>query len=95
MTAILVRFEWHDDGPRSGTGALIYRPILAAQRPIRATRSIRDIIRVWGVLNGYRPKGQTRWSKALVRAGADARAAIAAVLVVPAGDLVTREHDKH
>ena len=31
--------------------------------------AIRDIIRVWGVLNGYRPIGQTSWSKALVRHG--------------------------
>jgi hypothetical protein len=46
--------------------------------------AIRDIIRVWGVLNGYRPQGQTRWSRALVRHGADARAALAAVLRVPA-----------
>src|SRR5207253_6965054 len=38
MTAILVGFEWHDDDPRSGTGSQIYRPFLAAQRPIRATR---------------------------------------------------------
>jgi hypothetical protein len=46
--------------------------------------AIRDIIRVWGVLNGYRPKGQRSWSRALVRHGSDARAAIAAVLGVPA-----------
>ena len=32
--------------------------------------AIRDIIRVWGVLNSYRPIGQTRWSRALVRYGA-------------------------
>src|SRR5207302_9560967 len=38
MTAILVGFEWHGGGPGSGTGPLIYRPILA-ERPIRATRS--------------------------------------------------------
>jgi len=43
-----------------------------------------SIIRVWGVLNTYRPKGQKSWSKALVRHGADAREAIAAVLEVPA-----------
>jgi hypothetical protein len=29
----------------------------------------RDILRVWGVLNGYRPPGQTRWSKALCGMG--------------------------
>jgi hypothetical protein len=57
--------------------------------------AIRDIIRVWGVLNSYRPQSQRRWSKALVRHGADASQAIAAVLGVPAGDLVTRDHEKH
>ena len=41
-------------------------------------------IRVWGVLNTYRPPRQTRWSKALVRHGADPRTALAAVLGVPA-----------
>jgi hypothetical protein len=30
MTAVLVGFEWHGGGPGSGTGPLIYRPILAA-----------------------------------------------------------------
>jgi hypothetical protein len=40
----------------------------------------RDIIRVWGLLHEYRPPGQTSWSKALVRHGADPRAALAAVL---------------
>jgi hypothetical protein len=30
-----------------------------------------SIIRLWGVLNSYRPPGQTRWSRALVRHGAD------------------------
>ena len=39
-----------------------------------------NIIRVWGVLVDYKPKRQRRWSKALVRHGADAREAIAAVL---------------
>ena len=46
--------------------------------------AIRDIIRVWGVLNSYRPQSQRRWSKALVRRGAGARDAITAVLEVPA-----------
>jgi len=33
MTAILVRFEWHGDAQRSGTGpALLYPPLLAAKR---------------------------------------------------------------
>ena len=40
-------------------------------------RAYRDIIRVWGVLNTYRPPGQTSWSKALVRHGADPGAALA------------------
>ena len=55
----------------------------------------RDKIRVWGVLNTYRPKGQTSWSKALVRHGADARMAIAAVLGVPAEDIGVREPAEH
>jgi len=42
----------------------------------------RDIIRVWGLLHEYHPPGQTSWSKALVRHGADLRAALAAVLGV-------------
>jgi hypothetical protein len=37
----------------------------------------RDIIRVWGLLNTYRPPGQTSWSKALARHGADAGVALA------------------
>jgi hypothetical protein len=51
----------------------------------------RDMIRVWGVLNTYRPPGQTRWSKALVRHGADARVALATVLGVPAEDIRVRD----
>jgi len=43
----------------------------------------------------YKPRRQRRWSKALVRHGADARSAIAAVLEVPAGDLVTRDRAEH
>ena len=57
--------------------------------------AIRDIIRVWGVIVDYKPKLQRRWSKALVRHGADARAAIAAVLGVVAEDLVTRDRAEH
>src|SRR5580693_10105128 len=39
MTAILVRFEWHDDCPRvRNRAALLYRSLLARQRPIPATR---------------------------------------------------------
>ena len=50
-----------------------------------------DTIRVWGVLNTYRPPGQTRWSRALVRHGADARVALAKVLGVPTEDIRVRE----
>jgi hypothetical protein len=50
-----------------------------------------SLIRVWGVLKTYRPPGQTRWSKALVRHGADARMALADVLGVPAEDVRVRE----
>jgi hypothetical protein len=53
--------------------------------------AIRDIIRVWGVLNGYRPEGQTSWSKALVRHGADARSAIVAVLGMQAEQIGVRD----
>src|ERR1700730_17644857 len=47
-----------------------------------------SIIRLWGVLNTYRPPGQTSWSKALVRHGADGRLALAAVLGVPGEDIL-------
>jgi hypothetical protein len=50
----------------------------------------RDIIRVWGVLNTYRPPGQTSWSKALVRHGADPAEALAGVLGVAAEDILVR-----
>jgi hypothetical protein len=50
----------------------------------------RDIIRVWGVLNEYRPPGQTSWSRALVRHGADPQSALAEVLGVPAEDIRVR-----
>ena len=53
--------------------------------------SVVSIIRVWGVLNTYRPPGQTRWSKALVRHGANPRAALAAVLGVAAEGVQVRE----
>jgi hypothetical protein len=45
-----------------------------------------------GVLNAYCLQGQTRWSKALVRHGADARSAIVAVLQVPAEQIGVRDH---
>jgi len=50
-----------------------------------------SIIRLWGVLNTYRPPGQTSWSKALVRHGAEARVALAKVLGVSAGDNRVRD----
>ena len=43
-------------------------------------KAYRDVIRVWGVLNIYRPPGQTSWSKALVRHGADPGVALAGAL---------------
>ena len=39
----------------------------------------------------YKPRRQRRWSKALVRHGADARAAIEAVLGVPAEHVGVRD----
>jgi hypothetical protein len=53
-----------------------------------------SIIRVWGVFVDYKPKRQRRWSRALVRHRADARAAIAAVLGVPAEQIGVRDLDK-
>jgi len=48
-------------------------------------------IRLWGVLADYRSgRRQRRWSKALVRHGADAREALAAVLGMPAEDIRVR-----
>src|ERR1700758_964596 len=39
LTAILVRFEWHDDCPKvRNRPALLYRSFLARQRSIHATR---------------------------------------------------------
>jgi hypothetical protein len=83
--------------PPAAFAAALWATKKAAERWIAKNppEAIRDIIRVWGVLNGYRPKGQTRWSRALVRHGADAQAAIAAVLGVPAEDLVTRDCAEH
>ena len=53
-----------------------------------------SIIRLWGVLNTYRPPGQTRWSKALVRHGADPRAALARVLGVSANQICLTDSSK-
>ena len=54
-------------------------------------KAYRDIIRVWGVPNTYRPPGQTSWSRALVRHGADPGEALAEVLGVAAEDIRVRE----
>jgi hypothetical protein len=58
------------------------------KNPLNADR---DIIRVWGVLSEYRPPGQTSWSKALVRHGADPAAALAEVLGVSAENIWVRD----
>jgi hypothetical protein len=51
-----------------------------------------SIIRLWGVIVAYRRSGRRgRWSKALVRHGADALPALAQVLGVPAGDIRLRD----
>ena len=51
-----------------------------------------SLIRLWGVLADYRCSHRhRRWSKAVIRHGADARVAIAAVLGVPAEDIRIRE----
>jgi hypothetical protein len=50
-----------------------------------------SIIRVWGVLVDYKPRRQRRWSRALVRRGAEAREAIAAVLEVPAEHIEVKD----
>ena len=47
-----------------------------------------SIIRLWGVIHLYRPRGRRgKWSRALVRHGANAGRALAEVLGVPAGDI--------
>jgi hypothetical protein len=50
-----------------------------------------SIIRVWGVFVDYKSARQRRWSRALVRHGADAREAIAAVLGMPAEQIGVRD----
>jgi hypothetical protein len=51
-----------------------------------------SIIRVWGVIVAYRRTGRAgRWSKALVRHGADARLALAKMAGVPAEDIHLRD----
>ncbi len=50
-----------------------------------------NIIRVWGVFVDYKHQRQRRWSKALVRHGAEPRSAIAAILGVPAEHIGVRD----
>ena len=50
-----------------------------------------SLIRLWAVFVDYKPKRQRRWSKALVRHGADPRSALAAVLGMGAEDIQVRE----
>jgi hypothetical protein len=50
-----------------------------------------SLIRLWAVFVDYKPRRQRRWSRALVRHGAEPRVALAAVLGVPAEDIQVRE----
>jgi MFS family permease len=75
------RFADRLDAPRAAKKAA--ERWLAKNPP----EAYRDIIRVWGVLNTHRPPGQTSWSRAIVRHGADPGEALAAVLGVPAEDI--------
>jgi hypothetical protein len=50
-----------------------------------------SIIRLWAVFVEYKPKRQRRWSRALVRHGADPRVALAGVLGLAAEDIQVRE----
>jgi hypothetical protein len=51
-----------------------------------------SIIRLWGVIHFYRPRGRRgKWSKALVRHGADPGEALAGVLGVSPDDVQVRE----
>ena len=76
------------------TETLIGRYPAEGRRPLdrkEPPKAYRDKIRVWGVLNAYRPPGQTSWSKALVRHGADPAQALAGALGVPAEDIRVRD----
>jgi len=50
-----------------------------------------SLIRLWAVFVEYKPKRQRRWSKALVRRGADPRTALAKVVGVAAEDIQVKE----
>src|SRR5690349_13821031 len=73
LTAILVRFEWHDDCPKvRNQAALLYRSLLARQRSIHATRwfrwptplSINDISSR-STLRIFRAEATARWQDAV------------------------------
>jgi hypothetical protein len=54
-----------------------------------------SIIRLWGVIHLYRPKGRRgKWSRALVRHGTDPVEALAGVLGVPIDDIRVRDCDQ-
>jgi hypothetical protein len=54
-----------------------------------------SLIRLWGVIAAYRRAGRRgRWSKALVRLGANPGVALAEVLGVPAGDIRVSDRPK-
>ena len=71
---------------RLGPPRLPRRPISLKNTPNPNKRTMS----LWGVLNEYRPPGQTSWSKALMRHGADARAALAEGLGVTAENIRVR-----
>ena len=50
-----------------------------------------SIIRLWAVFVDYKPKRQRRWSRALVRSGADPRMALARLLDLSPADIQVRE----
>jgi hypothetical protein len=50
-----------------------------------------SIIRLWAVFVDYKPRRQRRWSRALVRHGADPRMALARVLDLSPADIQVRE----
>jgi len=50
-----------------------------------------SIIRLWAVFVDYKPRRRRRWSRALVRHGADPQMALAAVLGLSAEDIQVRE----
>ena len=56
----------------------------AAKNPLEPHR---DIIRVWGVFVDYKPKRRRRWSRALVRHGADPLVVLPAVLGIAPEDI--------